>query len=417
MSAASNMAPPLPDRLPDNAWRSRPELVALCAVLNPMAEGDGDVRARYVGGAVRDSLLGIPVKDIDIATIDRPETVMERLAAAGIKCVPTGLAHGTVTAVTGAGPVEITTLRRDVSTDGRRATVAFADDWREDAARRDFTMNALYADPDSGVILDYFGGRADLLDGRVRFIGDPAARIDEDHLRILRYFRFLARFGTADRDADDYAACVERAPTLMALSRERIADELLKLLSVADPVPALELMVEGGIFRPVLPEIDAGGVQRVAALRGREAAMGLAPEGLRRFIALVPQDAAIADALAARLKLSNKARGRIAQALGEPVAGNAHALAFRLGIGAAEDRIALGRALTPEAAASLAGWTVPSLPVGGRDLIARGVTAGPAVARLLRAVEDEWVAAGFPGRDEALAMADQLLSRERLSNQ
>lgn len=413
--SAAGIATPLPDRLPDSDWNRRPEIAALCAVLNPPSEDD--VRARFVGGAVRDSLLGLPVKDIDIATVDRPESVMDRLAAAGIKCVPTGIAHGTVTAVTGAGPVEITTLRRDVATDGRRATVAFADDWREDAARRDFTMNALYADPGSGAILDYFGGRADLVQGRVRFIGDSAARIDEDHLRILRYFRFLARFGVADRDAADYAACVERAPTLMALSRERIADELLRLLSVADPVPALELMAEGGIFRPVLPEVDGDGVRRVAALQAREEIMGLAPDGLRRLIALVPQDVAIADGLAARLKLSNRARTRIAQALGAPVAGDAHALAFRLGTEAAEDRIALGRALSPDAAASLAGWTVPRLPIGGRDLIARGVTAGPAVARLLRAVEDQWVAAGFPGRDAALAMADQLLSSERLANQ
>lgn len=415
MSGAAGTVSLLPDRLPDSEWRGRPELMALCAILNSGPEGE--VRARFVGGAVRDSLLGLAVKDIDIATVDRPETVIERLGTAGIKCVPTGIAHGTVTAVTGAGPVEITTLRRDVSTDGRRATVAFADDWREDAARRDFTMNALYADPASGAILDFFGGRADLLQGRVRFIGEPAARIDEDHLRILRYFRFLARFGTADRDAEDYAACVERAPTLMALSRERIADELLKLLAVADPVPALDLMVDGGIFRPVLPEVDRAGIQRVAALRSRESEMGLAPDGLRRFIALVPPDAAIADTLAARLKLSNKARLRIAQALGEPVAGDARALAFRLGPVAAEDRIALGRALAPDAVASLAGWTVPRFPVGGRDLIARGVTAGPAVARLLRAVEDQWVGAGFPGRDEALAMVDQLLSRERLSDQ
>jgi poly(A) polymerase len=405
---------PLPDRLPPGGWREDPALVALCAVLDPGGRGE---QARFVGGTVRDSLIGVPVKDVDIATVHPPQAVIDRLSAAGIRSVPTGIDHGTVTAIIDRGPVEITTLRRDVSTDGRRATVAFADDWQEDAARRDFTMNALYAEPVSGVIHDYFGGRADLLAGRVRFIGDALARIDEDHLRILRYFRFLARFGVADRKSADYAACVAKAPTLMALSRERIADELLKLLATSDPIPALQLMTSGGIFQPVIPEVDGAGVARVAALLAREAEMGQAPDGLLRLAALLPPDAAVAERVAARLKLSNKARSRIATALGVPVDGDAQRLAYRLGLRGALDRIALGRALGPEDGVRIADWTVPRLPVSGGDLIKRGLTAGPDVARLLKAVEEAWIAADFPDRAKTLEIADQVVAGWLRSNQ
>ncbi len=400
------MSKALPEHLPQAAWRQSDALAALCVVIDPAGEGE---EARFVGGAVRDSLLGLPVKDVDMATRHAPEEVMRRLAAAGIGCAPTGLSHGTVTALTRFGPVEITTLRHDVSTDGRRATVAFATDWREDAARRDFTMNALYAEPASGRIHDYFGGRADLAARRLRFIGDARARIDEDHLRILRYFRFLARFGQAGTSDADYAACVDKAPSLKALSRERIADELLKLLSVADPVAALRLMVDGGIFMPVLPEVEAAGVDRVAALLVREEAMGEAPDGLLRLMALLPQDGPMADRVAARLKLSNKARGRIAAALGDAVTGDVRALAYRLGPRAALDRIALGRALAPGDAVLLDGWTPPRLPVSGGDLIARGLAPGPAVAKALKALEEAWIAAGYPPREVLLGQADQLL--------
>lgn len=398
------MTGPLPEKLPSGGWRDDSDLLHLCGVLG---RGEG---ARFVGGAVRDGLLNLAVKDIDIATVHPPQDVMHRLKAAGIRAVPTGIAHGTVTAVLPMGPVEITTLRHDVATDGRHATVAFASDWQEDAARRDFTMNALYADPESGAIHDYFGGRADLAAGRVRFIGDARARIGEDHLRILRYFRFLARFGVADAASEDYAACVERAATMMALSRERVADELVKLLATADPVPALRLMVEGGIFAPIVPEVTTDGVERVAALIVREGTMGQAPDGLLRLAALLPPNPAVADKVAARLKLSNKVRARIAAALGEAVTGDAQALAYRFGTRGALDRIALGRALAPEDAAAIADWPVPRLPVGGGDLIARGLSAGPEVARTLRALEEKWIAAGYPGRDETLAMADLLLA-------
>ncbi|HPU16779.1 MAG TPA: CCA tRNA nucleotidyltransferase, partial [Polymorphobacter sp.] len=245
--------------------------------------------AKFVGGAVRDALLGVVVTDVDVATQLPPEAVVERLTAAGVKVVPTGIAHGTVTAVTPEIAIEITTLRRDVTTDGRRATVAFTDQWQEDAARRDFTINALYADPDSGEILDFFGGMADLAARRVRFIGAPLERIAEDHLRILRFFRFHARFGNGAPDADGMAACTARANDLMALSRERIRDEISKLLAVTDPTPTVALMVDAGILRPVLPEIVPDGTARLAALVVVEPE----PNWVRRLAALLPVDAAL----------------------------------------------------------------------------------------------------------------------------
>jgi poly(A) polymerase len=218
-------------RLDPAKWRRRQGMMKL---LDALGAGEGETR--YVGGAVRDDLLGLPVNDVDLATRLRPNEVVERLQAAGIKAVPTGIAHGTVTAVSDGHPYEVTTLRRDVETFGRHATVAFTGDWKEDAARRDFTINALMADPVSGEIFDYFGGLADLEQRLVRFIGDPFERIAEDHLRILRFFRFQARFGRGEPDSAALEACTARANDLMALSRERIDDELLMLLSVAKPV-------------------------------------------------------------------------------------------------------------------------------------------------------------------------------------
>jgi len=394
----------LPDRLPDADWRHREGLTALCEALGaPLGE------ARFVGGAVRDGLLGIAVKDIDIATVHPPKDVMIRVKAAGFKAVPTGLAHGTITAVIHHVPVEITTLRRDVSTDGRRATVAFGTDWREDAARRDFTMNALYADPLDGTLIDYFDGLADLAAEQVRFIGDPVARIAEDHLRILRYFRFTARFGTVDRAAPDFAACVTHATSLMALSRERIADEMLKLLTVRDPADVLAVMVEDGILLPVLPEIMADGILRLRALIAAETATGIAPDALRRLLALLPPDPALADQVGARLRLSNKARARIQSALGPADADSPEALAYRIGVTGAVDQMLLGRAFTPDRAPAIADWTPPRLPLSGGDLIGMGLPAGPVVARTLQHVERHWIAAGFPDAEETKALAAQLV--------
>jgi poly(A) polymerase len=244
--------------LPATGWTRREDLAALVTALDPAGEG----LVRYVGGAVRDTLLGLAVKDIDMATPLEPHAVIERLTAAGIRSVPTGLAHGTVTALTAGGPVEITTLRRDVSTDGRHATVAFSQDWREDAARRDFTINALYADPRDLTVHDYFGGLDDLAARRLRFIGDAEQRIREDYLRILRYFRFQARFGSLPADAAAEAACSALAPGLEGLSRERIASELLLLLALPDPAATVLRMADLGVLAVILPEADAAALPR-----------------------------------------------------------------------------------------------------------------------------------------------------------
>jgi len=257
-------------KLDPNAFLKRTGIKRL---LNALDAKQGT--ARFVGGAVRDLLLGEKPGDLDLATTLRPDEVVRRLEAAGIKAVPTGIEHGTVTAVSSGTVVEVTTLRSDVSTDGRRATVAFTDDWARDAGRRDFTINALYADPFTGELFDYFGGLEDLKSRSVRFIGEPLQRIAEDHLRILRYFRFHARYGHGSPDPHALEACVERANDLMALSRERIADELLKLFALDDPTPTVRMMAERGLFTPVVPEfsdVRADRRQAEAVEQGEEAA-------------------------------------------------------------------------------------------------------------------------------------------------
>ena len=388
-----------------------PITAATRALFDTLGTAQGDTR--YVGGFVRDTLLGLPVSDIDLATRLTPEEVMARLRRARIKAVPTGIAHGTVTAVVEGRPIEVTTLRRDVATDGRRATIAYTDDWREDAARRDFTINALSADPESGEVYDYFDGEADLDVGRVRFIGAPLTRIAEDHLRILRFFRFHARFGRGPVDAEALAACTARANDLMALSRERIADELLKLLALPAPCAAVRLMIERGVLKPVLPEIaDAGALE---ALIAREAASAVGADPLRRLAALLPADPDLAAAVAARLRLSNKAARRLASAAGRSPDDHMPPprLAYRIGREEAIDRILLGDG-DPEAAAALAGWVRPRLLIGGGDLIAMGLAAGPIVAGTLQALQREWAEADFPGEaatQQALArrLVDQAL--------
>ncbi|WP_300974167.1 CCA tRNA nucleotidyltransferase [Sphingomonas sp. LHG3406-1] len=378
----------------------RPGIAALLAAL-----GEGQVR--LVGGAVRDSLLGHEVADVDVATSLSPYEVMRRCGAAGIRTVPTGITHGTVTALAQGETIEVTTLRADLATDGRHATVAFTDDWREDAARRDFTVNALYFDPGEGRVFDYFGGLDDLAEGRVRFIGEPLQRIAEDHLRILRFFRFTARFGSGVDEAG-LAACEARANDLMALSRERIADEWLKLLALPNPAATVRLMLEHGLLRPVLPEIGTEALPALEQLIAAEQAAGIAPEPLRRFAALLPRDPLVAEKVAARLKLSNKARKRLASAATEETPGVPRALAYRIGTDEARDRLLLaGQA---EAAASLEGWVPPRLPVGGGDLIRRGLVAGPAVARTLKAIEARWVEEGFPDGERLEQLVDEELA-------
>jgi poly(A) polymerase len=349
---------------------------------------------RYVGGAVRDDLLDLPVSDVDLATRLAPEEVVQRLEAAKIKAVPTGIDHGTVTAVSDGHPYEITTLRRDVETFGRRATVAFTTDWEEDAARRDFTINALSADPRTGEVFDYFGGLEDLAARHVRFIGDPLKRIAEDHLRILRYFRFHARFGAGEPDRAAIEACTLRANDLMALSRERIADELLKLLALPDPSVTVGIMLDREILKPVLPEIAA---ERLASLRdliAAERAARIATDPLRRLAALLPRDAEIAGGVAARLKLSNKTRKRLACAAADDLDSTPEQLAYRRGTECAVDRLLL--AGDASEAVRIAKWRPPRLPISGGALIERGLVEGPIVARTLRKIECRWLDAGFP---------------------
>ncbi len=370
---------------------------------------DGDTEGcRYIGGWVRDTLLGDTPQDIDVATRLPPEEALRRAKEAGLQVWSSaaGLAHGTIGVVIGGKTIEVTTLRRDVATDGRHAEIAFTGDWREDAARRDFTINALSADPLSGAVHDYFGGLADLNAGRVRFIGDPATRIAEDHLRILRFFRFHARFGRGAPDAASYAACVARARDLMALSRERIAMELLKLLGVADPVPAVGAMLTGALFAPVLPEItDAS---RLAALVTAERTAGIASDGLRRLAALLPTDPAIADQVAARLRLSKADRKRLTLAADLSPA-PAEALVYRIGTAAAVDRLLLLG--LPDEARHAATWSPPRLPIGGGELIELGLSPGPAVARTLQRIEADWIEAGFPGSETFDALVAEAVAQ------
>lgn len=378
-----------------------PDRVGLHALARILGSGEGVTR--LVGGAVRDTLAGEPVKDVDFATKLEPQEVTARLQKARIKVVPTGIAHGTVTAVLSSGPVEVTTLRRDVSTDGRRATIAYTDDWREDAARRDFTINALYADPETGELYDYFGGEKDLAAGIVRFIGEPLQRIAEDHLRILRFFRFHARFGKGAPDPSSLKACAERANDLMALSRERIADELLKLLALPRPVETVRLMLSQGIFLPVIPEITtAEGLGALVAIED-------APDPVRRLASLLPTVPDTAGAVAKRLKLSKLATKRLMLAAGrmEDDAASPRALAYRVGLEAARDRLMLGN--QEVALDALKDWTVPAFPLTGGAIVARGIKAGPDVARLLQKTEAQWIAEDFPEQARAEAIADEVV--------
>ncbi len=387
------------ERLPAASWTKRPDLAKFIAALGPG-------NARWVGGAVRDTLLGEEVKDIDCATPLEPHDVMRRLKHAGITAVPTGIDHGTVTAVLGGGTVEVTTLRRDVSTDGRRAVVEYASDWEEDAARRDFTINALFADPETLELFDYFGGLEDLAARRVRFIGDARQRIREDHLRILRYYRFQARFG-AQLDAEAEAACAELAPMLKGLSRERVAMELLNLLGLPDPSPTAARMHEQGVLQVVLPEATRDTIAALARLIRAEAAAGVALQPIRRLAALLPPSRPVAEAVAARLRLSRQLRERLACAAGrrsEDLA-SPRALAYRAGKDCAIDRLLLGGGDL----AAIANWEVPQFPLKGGEIVAQGVAKGPEVARMLRSVEARWIDEGFPGRDRVEQILADLL--------
>ncbi|MGF1606634.1 MAG: CCA tRNA nucleotidyltransferase [Rhodothalassiaceae bacterium] len=357
----------------------------------------GETAARVVGGAVRDQLLGRPIKDIDIATQLLPEAVLAKAQQAGWKAVPTGLSHGTVTLVVNARPFEVTTLRRDVQTDGRHAKVAFTQEWRADAERRDFTMNALYLAAD-GTVTDFFGGIADARAGRVRFIGAAQQRIKEDALRILRFFRFHAHYGAGVPDRDGLAACRAAAERLDRLSAERVREELLKLLAAVDPLPVLQAMHEAGILARILPEAGLDGLRRLLTA---EARVGVAADPLRRLAALLP-DAQAADQRARALKLSNRQRDRLLVAIG-PLDRPLSAALYRIGPEGVRDRLLLADAVDLEDALNeVAGWQRPRFPLTAQDLLARGVKPGPALGRCLAEAEEAWIASRFSLDKQAL---------------
>ncbi len=379
-----------------------PETVAVMTALG---------EARFVGGAVRNALLGVPVVDIDIAVPMPPEEAMARLKAKAIKVVETGLDHGTVTAVAGTHAFEVTSLRKDVETDGRHAKVAFTDDWAEDAARRDFTINALYASA-SGEIFDYASGVEDLIAGRVRFVGDARTRIAEDYLRVLRLFRFHAWYGKGDLDGEALRAAAEAKGKLKSLSAERIAKELLRLLEAGNPAPVLRVMAATGILSQLLP--GALQLPRLERLTEIEADNLFARDGILRLAALLPDDAAhtVADAL----KLSTADRVRLEQALsGDAIpdhlsAPAARQLLYRIGPARFRDRVMLHWAGAARGTGGLAwrmllemteNWQRPRFALTGRDVMAAGVPEGPEVGRVLAAVEDWWVEGDFAASETA----------------
>jgi poly(A) polymerase len=372
--------------------------------------------ARFVGGAVRNALLGEPVGDVDIATPLTPDEVMARLSRAGLGTVPTGIAHGTVTAVADGKPFEVTTLRRDVETDGRRAVIAFTQDWREDAMRRDFTINALYAGED-GTIYDYFGGQDDLAARRVRFVGDAVTRIREDYLRILRLFRFHAWYAKGGIDAQALAASAAEKAGLKRLSGERIQKELLRLLEAKDPVPVLRVMQDAEILAEILPgDPQLARLERLIAIGN---ANGVAPDGLLRLAALLSDGAPVAREVAGRLRLSNASRdrlidaaekdGRIGAALDNA---DARKLLYRLGTDSFRDGVLLQWASSGADAGDAAwrhllavpqNWKAPIFALDGNDVMALGFEEGPEVGVLLRDIEQRWVDSNFaPGRAQLL---------------
>ena len=345
--------------LPQAQWRDAAGLKAIASALT--VDGTAPLA---VGGAVRDSLLGLPVSDVDLATPLIPQNVIERLQAVGIKAIPTGIDHGTITAVAGGQNYEITSFRRDVSTDGRRAIVAFSADWAEDAKRRDFTINALYADIVSGEIFDSVGGLADLEKRHVRFIGNASERIAEDHLRILRYFRFLARFGESRADEAALSACAAARGSLKSLSRERIASELTRLLALPRPELAVQLMIDSGIFEAFMPELAVDANDRMLKLVKKEACCSVAPSMAARLLSLLPPVAETVEAIARRLKFSNRLRKDLLIRIAEQNVGpaNIRALAYHHGIEAARDAAMLfaGDGTLDKCLTLLGGWLPPA---------------------------------------------------------
>jgi poly(A) polymerase len=379
---------------------------------------------RFVGGCVRNTLLGIPAGDIDIATVHPPARVMALAEKAGLKAVPTGVEHGTVTVIVQGKPFEVTTLRRDVKSHGRHADVQFTDDWEGDASRRDFTMNAIYADA-SGALYDPVGGITDLAARRVKFIGDARARIREDYLRILRFFRFHAWYGRGPLDETGLAACVAEKSGLGQLSAERVQKEFLRLLEAREPIDVLGAMSESGILASVLPE--GRNFDALAALCVVEADYLFIADAVRRLAVFIASDETGATALAARLRLSNTAANRLVrlrkssrEPLGPQIPGaELRRLLYREGIEAVVDRMILSWAARG-ADVDVDPWEAlleivkaykrPKFPLNGHDVMALGVS-GARVGEILAAVEAWWIAQDFvPDRTQMLARAKTIAS-------
>ena len=405
------------ETIPAKPWMRAPETLAVMAALEA-AGGEGC--ARFVGGCVRNAITGHPVEDIDIATTLTPDAVIAALKAAKLKAVPTGVDHGTVTAVSGGKPFEITTLRRDVETDGRRAVVAFTADWSEDAQRRDFRLNALYCDA-KGRLFDPTGeGLADARAGRIVFVGGADRRILEDALRILRFFRFLAWYGKGEPDAASLAACARLKDRITNLSAERVSKELLKLLAADDPRPTVRLMAASGVLSVALPE--ASNLARFERLVGIETEQLFQCDAELRLGALLPDDPAVGLACAERLRLSKAQRDRLAAMLGTapPIRSwmspkEARRDVYQLGAAAFCDRVLLAwaaserpatttqwRALLPMAQS----WPRPTFPLTGEEVMAAGVPRGPLVGQVMREVESWWIDNDF--------ISDKLSIVERL---
>ncbi|OQW59671.1 MAG: poly(A) polymerase [Proteobacteria bacterium SG_bin9] len=405
--------------LRDAPWLKAGPAARVLALLN----ADGE-EARVVGGAVRNALLGIPVGDIDIATTAVPDEVVKRAKAAGIKSVPTGIAHGTVTLVADGQPFEVTTLREDIETFGRKATVAFGRDWARDALRRDFTMNGLSAGLD-GVVHDHVGGLPDIAARRVRFIGEPSQRIAEDYLRILRFFRIHAAYGTGEPDRVGYLACIKGRDGLATLSAERLRMEMLKLAAAGGALAAIVAMEDAGLLLAVI-----GGVAYRGALKAMiaiERDLGLKPDGVRRLGALGVAISEDAKRFSQRLRLSNAETKQLDgmghrwwRMVGMDDA-KSRRLLYRLGPETYRDRLMLAWARAGEAApparwrelATLPErWSAPKFPLKAADFVARGVPEGPALGQALGLAEDAWLAQNFPADTATLAaIADQIAAR------
>jgi poly(A) polymerase len=405
--------------LDDAPWLKSGPAARVLGLLN----GDGE-EARVVGGAVRNALLKIPLGDIDIATTALPDEVVRRAKAAGIKTVPTGIDHGTVTLVVEAQPFEVTTLREDTETFGRKAKVAFGRDWVRDAERRDFTINGLSVDAD-GVVHDHVGGLEDIAARRVRFIGDPNSRIAEDYLRILRFFRIHASYGAGEPDRAGYLACVAARAGLATLSAERVRMEMLKLVVAEGAAGAIVAMTDGGLLQAILGGVTYTGP--FLAMMAAERVLGLPPDPMRRLGALAVAVTEDAKRVATRLRLSNAetkaldSMGHRWWRLGGMDEARARRLLYRLGEERYRDRLLLAWARAGgdtdsarwrEFATLPERWSAPKFPLKAADFIARGIAEGPALGHVLTLAEDAWLAADFPLDQAALkTIADRAAAR------